>query len=187
MDNSTRNNPPILTHTRLPDGYNPPSSVTGRYASNQYARDLVVHERSTPLKPADAYYKGIKTIQRALLKRAQQEGLDGWSITNDLTDYVWGSYAHPQSLMCPVCGGENLHQVQMLGYPNDGERIIIAFSCEHCIAEPHMNITQHKGLTSIFWDAEMLLRDYGVFDEALLFQETKRVFVSQCRSITPVA
>jgi hypothetical protein len=83
-------------------------------------------------------------------------------------------------LLCPSCGENNLHQTSASVYFRDKEDsnegnfvhlnnkyiekidnrlnpsdrrdgILIAFECEHCEADPHLTIVQHKGATYIEW------------------------------------
>ena len=157
---------PILTHTRLP-GVDYGTSVTGRYAADSSRSDqLELVERPQPL----AYFtaKELQQRQQRMLKRVLAEGINGlssWSLLPDISEdaCMWDG----QDMYCPVCGGNNLHQVAVVPADPAHARITIAFMCEHCPAEPHLHLAQHKGITSIFWDAEMLLKDFGIYDDAV--------------------
>ncbi|NLX17393.1 MAG: hypothetical protein GXY45_10565 [Ramlibacter sp.] len=83
-------------------------------------------------------------------------------------------------LVCPNCGGENLHHGTVTVYERDREDsatgrivstedyvvantsmkgnpsarrngLLIGFKCEHCDADPVLAITQHKGCTYFHW------------------------------------
>jgi hypothetical protein len=85
-------------------------------------------------------------------------------------------------LLCPSCGENNLHQTSASVYFRDKEDsnegnfvhlnnkyiekidnrlnpserrdgILIAFECEHCEADPHLTIVQHKGATYLEWQS----------------------------------
>ena len=60
------------------------------------------------------------------------------------------------SLLCPHCGGNNLHQKDVeteaaaQGFPA-ADAILINFYCENCPSEPVLSIQQYKGTTYIGW------------------------------------
>jgi hypothetical protein len=179
LTSSLTDSAPILTHTRLPGvGWAP--SVTGRYTN-----DISRADRLTPVERDEPLVLGpmgqIERIQKQMLKRALVEhkdqysnGLSAWSLLPevDQNSCVWPG----QETVCPACGGENIHQVAIVSTEPASERITIAFLCEHCPAEPHLHIVQHKGINTIYWDAEILLKDFGIYDEAvhLVEQEEQR-------------
>ena len=117
---------------------------------------LDTSRRSTPLKFLG---NDLQDLQEQLLQRSLKDGTDSWQLNLE------GGYTD-MHLRCPVCGGDNLHQENVVA-DNIREGVAIAYQCETCPAEPHLQMTQHKGISSIFWNAKQLLEDFGVYDAAL--------------------
>lgn len=92
---------------------------------------------------------------------------------------LYPTFDENRMMVCPCCGGNNLHQVQVKAFfreensSNDTRVLIkqgyvtqhfngenpsarrdglrIQFECEHCEADPELAIVQHKGSTYIYW------------------------------------
>jgi hypothetical protein len=117
---------------------------------------LDLSRRSSPLELSG---NDLQELQEQLLQRSLKDGTDAWHLNLE------GGYTD-MHLQCPVCGGENLHQEEVVA-GNIREGVAIAYQCETCPAEPHLQMTQHKGISSIFWNAKQLLEDFGAYDAAL--------------------
>lgn len=53
-------------------------------------------------------------------------------------------------LVCPVCGGPNLHQEYVFS-PSTSDEIRIGMTCESWCTVPDFIVRQHKGLTIMEW------------------------------------
>lgn len=175
---TTVGNPPILTYTRLPNE-DISSGVAGCYTN-----DISRADTSVPVRREEAItyisVEDLKRLQEMLIARALKQGDGGdayWPIQKDLQQ---GSLFGPtHEMSCPACGGENLHQVAVVSTEPAFERITIAYLCERCPAEPHLHLTQHKGASGIFWDGEMLLKDFGVYQEVVEQLDARRIELQQ--------
>ena len=97
----------------------------------------------------------LPDLQERLIKRALLEGLSEWNL-NLAETYLY----------CPVCGSDNIHQAEVVDTGDTSEGVAIAYQCEQCPSDLHLQLIQHKGLCSLFWNAEQLLKDYGVYEAA---------------------
>lgn len=67
--------------------------------------------------------------------------------------------AYHGEVLCPLCNGENLHQMKATTY---GEHVMIPFWCEHCgpkctyndekMPVAVLHIVQNKGSTYMAWE-----------------------------------
>lgn len=92
-------------------------------------------------------------------------GTDKWDVISD------------PSLGCPCCGFDNLHQETVVDDGKQSESFGVAYSCETCPATPHLQLLQHKGISYLFWDAQQLLEDFGVYTlaEALINDKERQI------------
>ncbi len=161
--------PPIFTNTRIDSDFG--CSTTGRY-NDSHSSTMVAKPRAEDYKLFNHHVETLAELQHRLWKRSTKDGLTTWGIGNDLASNAYGSFHLGEELTCPICGGENIHQVKIIA-PNPNELITIVYQCESCIGEPHLHIAQHKGISSIYFDAEMILKDFGIYDYCVKSQENR--------------